>query len=558
MSDEQRAASPATGRGISVPSQALLFYGAIVVVNAAIGIGSTALPLGGDQGNYAYAAWAWLEGDVPYRDITVFKPPVTLSFFAVAHLLFEHSMTGIRWVDFGWQLATAVVIAAFTYQWTGRRLASACAAILYALAYYQFGFWHSAQFEGWVVLPLVVALMATSRAASSDDWRPMVVAGVAIAFAAGLKYTLLAGLLPVAALIALQCPWKRWWAMAAGFVAGFVSVVGIIVGWLVQIGAWQAFFDHHRYDLPKYAELTLHGRDLGGLHAMFAHLYNSYALTVLALCVSVGLIGWTYWFALRVLRSSDPDRDAPFRGRDNTFRIVIFAFLAAAVISTFSQGKFFPYQYLPWLGPAAIMAGVVFDNAMGRFPRLVSIAVLGVFVVTISLTTPIAESTTEWIQIATTDRSHEDYWNEEKFVTSNYSVTDTWNLSQWLQEHTEDDDEVFVWGRNPGVNYLAQRRIPTRYIYNYHFRFPWADPAIEQELIEELTQKGPEIVVISSNDATLRASGSPRDSRELLQKYEALRTWIYEHYRTETTIGRFEVLRRHRITGEIAPTSAPD
>jgi len=117
-------------------------------------------------------------------------------------------------------------------------------------------------------------------------------------------------------------------------------------------------------------------------------------------------------------------------------------------------------------------------------------------------------------------------------------------LVRWLQGNTGEDDEVFIWGREPAVNYLAARRAPTRFIHNYDFRFPWRDPGLERELLEALDRARPEVFVISSNDVTIGASGSPLDSRELLFEFPELLAWVSTHYGEVVTIGRFEVLQR--------------
>jgi hypothetical protein len=90
--------------------KSIALFGAIIIGAAIIGLPSVLKPMGGDHGNYAYASWAWLEGAAPYRDVLVFKPPMTLLFYAVSHVLFGHAMDGIRWVDLGWQLGTVVLL----------------------------------------------------------------------------------------------------------------------------------------------------------------------------------------------------------------------------------------------------------------------------------------------------------------------------------------------------------------------------------------------------------------------------------------------------------------
>ena len=52
----------------------------LYIVGFAALCGSVSLiyPFGRDQGSYGYAGWVLLDGGVPYRDVFVFKPPMTV------------------------------------------------------------------------------------------------------------------------------------------------------------------------------------------------------------------------------------------------------------------------------------------------------------------------------------------------------------------------------------------------------------------------------------------------------------------------------------------------
>jgi hypothetical protein len=520
----------------------VLLYGAIVVINGLIGLGSIYLPLGADQGNYAYAAWAWSEGEVPYRDVLVFKPPVTLFFYRIAHILFGHSASGIRWIDLAWQVSTAVLLAAFTYHWTKNRLAAASTAVIYALCYYQFNFWHSAQSEGWATLPMVVGLLAATKAVESADWRPMLVSGMAIAFAAGLKYTLILGAIPVTVLLVLRAPRERWWPLGLAFGVGGLTVAVAGLFWLMGIGAWQAYVDHHLNTLPAYAGYSLHGRTVDGLLVMVILLVLSPQLSVLALSLILGILGY---LAGRILGGWREDMRCGLSGT-RTFRLVGLSFLLAMAVATFSQGKFFEYHYLPWLGPAAMLAGLGFADALAAFSRRIGFGMLGLFVIAVGVTSKVATLSADWVKLASGQSSLEEHWSDERFVRPNHSVRDSHAAVRWLQANTDEGDRIFIWGRDPGIAYLSARHIPTKFIYNYYFRFPWADSDLENQLVSELDRGDPEVLLIASEDATLGASGNPKDSRELLLDVGVLHAWISANYHRETTLGRFEVLRRRR------------
>src|SRR5690606_12396057 len=55
-----------------------------------------ALPFERDEGEYAYLAWRWGEGEVPYRDAFDQKPPGVFALFALG-LAFGETPAAVRW-----------------------------------------------------------------------------------------------------------------------------------------------------------------------------------------------------------------------------------------------------------------------------------------------------------------------------------------------------------------------------------------------------------------------------------------------------------------------------
>jgi 4-amino-4-deoxy-L-arabinose transferase-like glycosyltransferase len=528
------------------PDGRFALFGLVALVHVLIGLGSLFLPIGGDQGNYAYAAWEWMEGAVPYRDVMVFKPPVTLFLHSVAHGLFGHSMFGIRVVDLIWQIATALLLAHFTLQWTGSRTAAACAGILYPFAYYQLNFWHTAQTEGWFALPVLLALTMTTRGSRHGDWRAMVVAGASIGVAVGLKYTFLAALLPVLVLVFLAGTPGQYVRLLSGLGVGMAISLVAGVGWLVGIGAWSAFVDHHVHTLPNYAAMSVHGRGWDGLAMMWGRLIHTSGLSVMGWLLALGaaILVVERVQALRARSAGSRRKAQGTISRVLAFRLVSLAFLLAAAASTYSQGKFFDYHYLTWLAPVAMLAGEAIASATADLRRGLQGGLLGTLLVLAIGVTPVRQIPWDLVLVASGRTTLAEHWDDARFETPNHSVPESMALVRWLEANTLPANKVFLWGREPGVNYLAARRAPTRFIHNYDFRFPWRDPGLESSLLSELRAEPPEIVVVASDDSTVGASGNPMDSRELLGELPALSGWIAEGYREETIIGRFQVLRR--------------
>jgi hypothetical protein len=131
-----------------------------VVLGATLVIGSVSLvyPFGRDQGIHAYIADAALHGATMYKDILMGMLPMTVIVHLLALLIFGHSMTSLRLLDLLWTMATAGLIFFFVVRAFRRRWLAAAAGILYPFFYYNYNFWHSAQNDGFLNLPVAAAM----------------------------------------------------------------------------------------------------------------------------------------------------------------------------------------------------------------------------------------------------------------------------------------------------------------------------------------------------------------------------------------------------------------
>src|SRR5258708_3473637 len=70
-----------------------------------------AVPLERDEGEYAYIAQRWLQGDVPYRDAFDQKPPGVFVAYAGIESVIGTSPTALHWGAQIYTLGTLIVIA---------------------------------------------------------------------------------------------------------------------------------------------------------------------------------------------------------------------------------------------------------------------------------------------------------------------------------------------------------------------------------------------------------------------------------------------------------------
>jgi len=120
-----RAADPAT-RQTRADLVLLLVLGAIWRL---LWIGAT---IERDEGSFAYVAWTWLRGGLPYVDATTYPGPVTYILYAIPMALFGNTIVPIRILNDLLFLVSLVYVYKLGLRWWGRSAAVA-ASIAYVL-----------------------------------------------------------------------------------------------------------------------------------------------------------------------------------------------------------------------------------------------------------------------------------------------------------------------------------------------------------------------------------------------------------------------------------------
>lgn len=508
---------------------------AAFLVTVASGLPSLILPWGRDQGIYAFTAWRMLNGALPYRDVFSFKPPMTTLVHAVAFGLFGVNMTAIRLLDLGWQGLTGVVVWGLARRASGSDLVGIAAAGLFGWSYFRWDQWTSAQTDGWASLPVGAAFLALVVAESRQAARAEVAAGALLAVAFLFKYTF-GAFLAVALLLVLWRDRRVAAWPAARLVAGFVGLVMFFALIGLATGTLSSF-------VAAQLEVTLPYTGVGQAAAPYQpgwstieHQIRLYRDAWLGL-VGVGLVAATGVSLWR--------RDA-----EGGVRLAIVAWFVGAFASGVVQGKYFPYHFLPILAPGAALAAwvVVMPLRAGLLWmgwRSTWLVLVGLPVLVGSWSArPFAERWALVRAAATNPAAIGRYWRSKAFVGKDMSLADNLALADFLRENSAPGDPVFVWGYEPMVYVLADRRPVSRFPYSYPFVVPWSPPSYRLELGAALATDPPVWFIVGSKDATPKVTGHRLDSAATFLRDEDLHAWVTAGYVRQPDVARFQVWRR--------------
>lgn len=100
-------------------------------------------------------------------------------------------------------------------------------------------------------------------------------------------------------------------------------------------------------------------------------------------------------------------------------------------------------------------------------------------------------------------------------------------LSTYVQEHTESDDYVLVWGISSFINFQSGRDSPTQYHYGYPLIVPdYTEPEFIKDLMDDLNRNQPVLIIDRTLDDGNRIPPVSADDR---------RRWFEDNGRTDTT-----------------------
>lgn len=448
----------------------ILLLAAVLILSLLLRVPGFALPLERDEGAYAYVAWNWLHGALPYRDAFDHKPPLVYLLYMPPLLFGPPTALAIR----VWATLLLLVDVALVYA-IGRRVWGRGAGLLAALI---FGVAGSAfDLQGLVlntdqalVLPALIALWCAIRLRETQRLRFAIGAGAALAATVLVKPV---GIVLLPALL-LACERNvRSIVWVYGGAALGAAIVGMpIAGYFALRGGWNDLvFGVLTYN-RLYASESQDRWLLGPLVDMFAPF-------VPLLLVAIG--------GVALLGRSDASI-TPSARRSGW---LIAGWCAALLVAAIGSLRAYIHYYYPILPFLALLAAPCLlwlrriDAGADRLRRGAN--QLAALLLAALLLVPFARQNLRLLGTTAEQQSVRLYGDVGKHYFAPAPL-----VAEYVRERTQPADYIYIFAAEPEVYLLAERRAASRYIYDYPLGLV---PGAAAELRSDLAARPPKLVI---------------------------------------------------------------
>jgi hypothetical protein len=230
----------------------------------------------------------------------------------------------------------------------------------------------------------------------------------------------------------------------------------------------------------------------------------------------------------------------------NLFVLALSWFLADLYCVSLS-GRYYWHYYVQALPSLTLLAGFAIKDILDYFkPPVKSVFLIGVLYLFLSplfynihenigFTRNVARNTNEYNSICI---------NGIKYISPRLPV----NIVRWIMSNTSEDDFIYFWGEETGLNFLTKRRSPSKYTYLSPLRTTgYGAESDSARFISDLNGKAPRFVIDASfGNGDIRSLNDPRKWQGTLLADPI--EFIHNNYIYYITIDGWDIYKR-RVDG---------
>jgi len=502
----------------------------VLLIGAVIGSVSLTYPFGRDQAIYAYAGKLLLEGKMNYLYVFDLKPPGIHYLFAMIQFVLGESMFAARIFDILWQSITAFLVAIITYKLTGQKILSLLSSFICIFLYYRQDYWHTLQSDGMLNLFFAASVLLLLASYDSHSFIKIFFAGVLFAVTLLFKYTVISflPLLFIVFLLDKKILFSLRIKNVLIYSLGMVFTGGIV--WLIYYfsGALNAFYDIQLVQTPLYTKIAYATESQEYIFSQIVKLflYSAYSPLIL-----ISVFGFFYAAAKKLI---------DFRN------LLIIAWFVSAMFSLIIQWKFYYYHFLVIIPVLSIggMYGLSLIKNIFQKKKYVYKFVLILFFAAFTLLAakPYLESYSTLYSYVSGKQDLKSAYIKNGFTSDSvYMISKTFKAVDIVKQNTSLNDGIFVWGFDPLIYYLSERKCVSRFIYNFPLLWNGENIAFRNEFVAEIKKQEPKLIIVAANDPLYFISGFNEDSKQLIKRFPEFDDFLSAKYEYKTSADDYEI-----------------
>lgn len=485
------------------------------------------MPLGRDQGIFAWVGTVLVRGGIPYVDAWEHKGPAAHAIYALAVWPFGASEQAVRIFDFLLWILGLLAAWRLALMFGEFLLAPLLVAMMILVT--NGLYWDLAQPDEWAGFAAVamLALTLSPRAGSMA----FAIAGALNGVLVFIKptYALLYFVLVAAAFVQTVINWRRFHLILCA-AAGACGAAVVAIGLLICLHGLSAFWETYIvFNLKEH--VGQHGRaPLTVIKRPVIDLFwkgNS-----VKTCVAV--------VGLFLLYRDFGKRSLP-----------IFVAIATTYVIAFSQMKWYSYQYLPYnfllMIPFSYATVIALKRlSLGPNGKLGLMATVAILLLDVATIADVARfwAPRSWtgIQYATSAPGH---GQTQDYCSGDFCHADIQSAAAFVKRSTAPGDFIYAWGFDPLLYVLADRPSASRFGFNYPLvatSAPYKEAA-RKILIDEISNRPPAAIAVQDQDLN---SLYEMNSKEYLDRFPELKSFISERYTLAYSNERFDIYLRNK------------
>ena len=507
-----------------------------------------------DSGTFAYCGKVIVNGGLMYRDCWDNKPPGVYYLNALAILLGGANPFAIWLFQAIWLTMALWAFFLILRRIWGLGLATLAAFILIFWVLYPAIFTGGNFTETYAILPAVLSMGAFWAYLRSGNLRWVAVLGVLIAAGFLLKPTYISMGLAAGAVLAYLDLRKRKYKAALGKIliigcAALIPLVLISLYWVLQHDFYELWFAVIKHNIG-YVESGFSLRSLYGTVRLFLFNQPMASLSILVILTYCFFLYDHFVDLLPGKKYAHEENSLSISGKLEADTALVWwqAGLGLALIldTIFlaSSGKNFGH-YLQVMLPIMVASVMYLPDKLIRSLHekkvnrsLLVIAWAGILLLSLPA----------FVEIAKKEAPSRDelitFWH-----TPNLSQYEPNELEQYIIDHSQPSEAVLIWGGHPSMNFLTNRRSPTRYIFLQHlFTATPSGPNGFSEFLQALQNDPPALIVAQpDSSAGLPFFGSPEASicpgcsKELRDNMLKFKLFVESNYKLAISIWDWNV-----------------